>query len=121
MRGCGPTGRSASEHMQPEILVALAAVFVSGGAVGTAGTLLTQWLLRRFDGVSVNERGVDGSEADALRAELGEMARYLRNLDARLDFTERLLDGALAPAPTHGTGSERPGADTQPREPRPDA
>lgn len=107
--------------MQPEILVALAAVFVSGGAVGTAGTLLTQWLLRRFDGVSTRDREVGGSEAEALRAELTEMARYLRNLDARLDFTERLLDGALAPAPAHTAGSEPTGTDAQSREPRPDA
>ena len=106
--------------MQPEILVALAAVFVSGGAVGTAGTLLTQWLLRRFDGVSPTNGGVGGPETVALRAELTEMARYLRNLDARLDFTERLLDGALAPAPARTTGSEPTGAATQPGEPRPD-
>ena len=107
--------------MQPEILVALAAVFVSGGAVGTAGTLLTQWLLRRFDGASPDDRAVGGAEAEALRAEVTEMARYLRNLDARLDFTERLLDGALAPAPAHTTGPEPTGADAQSREPRPDA
>ena len=107
--------------MQPEMLVALAAVFVSGGAVGTMGTLLTQWLLRRFDGVSAREGEAGGSETDALRAELSEMARYLRNLDARLDFTERLLDGALAPAPAHTTGPEPTGADARSGEPRPDA
>ena len=85
--------------MGPEIWVAFLAVFVSGGAVGTAGTLLTQWLVRRFDGVSAAPRGLETSEAEALRAELSEMGRHVRNLDARLDFTERLLDGALAPGP----------------------
>lgn len=106
--------------MGPEIWVALAAMFISGGAVGTAGTLLTQWLVRRFDGVSPSRDG-DSTQVDALRAELSEMGRYVHDLDARLDFTERLLDGALAPAPARTSGSEPPGADTQPDEPRPDA
>jgi hypothetical protein len=85
--------------MGPEIWVALAAVFVSGGAIGTAGTLLTQWLVRRFDGAPRAPDGLETSDVEALRGELSEMGRYLRNLDARLDFTERLLDGALAPGP----------------------
>ena len=105
--------------MGPEIWVALVAVFVSGGAVGTAGTLLTQWLLRRFDGVSPAD-GVGAWETETVRAELNEMGRQLRNLDARLDFTERLLDGALTPAPARVTTSGPSGADTtQPGEPRP--
>ena len=102
--------------MGPEILVALAAVFVSGGAVGTAGTLLTQWLVRRFDGPSA-PNGASGAEMDAVRYELTEMGRQLRNLDARLDFTERLLDGALAPAPARMAGPGHDEVDA----PRPDA
>jgi hypothetical protein len=107
--------------MGPEIWVALAAMFVSGGAVGAAGTLLTQWLVRRFDGVSPPTDTGGGSQVDALRAEVSAMGRYLHDLDARMDFTERLLDGALAPAPTRTTGSGPAGADTRPGEPRPDA
>ncbi len=105
--------------MGPEIWVALIAVFVSGGAVGTAGTFLAQWLLKRLDGpVSPRDR-FDPAEIDALRSEVADLGRHLRNLDARLDFTERLLDGALpsAPAPTRITGSGLAGAD-QPDEPR---
>jgi len=34
--------------MGPEFWVGLAAVFVSGGAVGAAGTLLSQWLIRKL-------------------------------------------------------------------------
>jgi hypothetical protein len=104
--------------MGPEIWVTLGAVFVSGAAVGTAGTLLTQWLVRRFDGAPDHAGQPAGSELDALRSEVSDMARYLRNLDARLDFTERLLDGALAPAPAHTTRSEPSGANP-PGEPRP--
>ena len=99
--------------MGPEIWVAFLAVFVSGGAVGSAGTLLTQWLVRRFDGVAPSPGNrLDTTEVEALRGELSEMGRYLRNLDARLDFTERLLDGALV-------GSGPPGPDSQAGEPRP--
>jgi len=104
--------------MGPEIWVALLAVFVSGGAVGTAGTLLAQWLVRRFDGVVTPGSRPDATEVEALRGELSEMGRYVRNLDARMDFTERLLDGALTPAP-RVAGSEPPEPDAQAGEPRP--
>jgi hypothetical protein len=100
--------------MGPEIWVALLAVFVSGGAVGAAGTLLAQWLVRRFDATSPPGTRLDTAEAEALRAELSEMGRHVRNLDARLDFTERLLDGALVgsgpPEPEARAGEPRPGS-----------
>ena len=104
--------------MGPEIWVALLAVFVSGGAVGTAGTLLAQWLVRRFDGTSAPGNRLDTTDVEALRGELSEMGRYVRNLDARLDFTERLLDGALTPAPRLA-GSEPPEPEARAGEPRP--
>lgn len=81
--------------MGPEFWVGLAAVFVSGGAVGAAGTLLAQWIVRKLDndslppGASLEER-----ELAALRGEMYEMSRRLENLDARLDFQEQLLGGA---------------------------
>lgn len=107
--------------MGPEMWVALLAVFVSGGAVGTAGTLLTQWLLKRFD-VPAPPRGrLDVADMDVLRSEVADLSRQLRNLDARLDFTERLLDGGLpvAPPPSRITGSEPATAATRPGELRP--
>jgi hypothetical protein len=104
--------------MGPEIWVALVAVFVSGGAVGTAGTLLTQWLVRRFDSPMATGSHLGTTEVEALRGELSEMGRHVRDLDARLDFTERLLDGALAPAP-RVAGSELPEPGGRAGEPRP--
>ncbi|MDH3270042.1 MAG: hypothetical protein OEN56_01840 [Gemmatimonadota bacterium] len=88
--------------MGPEVWVTIAAVFVAGGAIGSAGTLLAQWLLSRVDPGPPPARGLDGAERTVLHEELAELHRHLRNLDARLDFTERLLDGALplAPPPT---------------------
>lgn len=88
--------------MGPEIWVTIAAVFVSGGAIGSAGTLLAQWLLRKVDLGPVTKPELDIEERRILRGEVAELHKHLRNMDARLDFTEQLLDGALplAPPPT---------------------
>ena len=109
--------------MGPEMWVALLAVFVSGGAVGTAGTLLSQWLLKRFDAPASPRERLDVAEVDVLRSEVADLGRHLWNLDARLDFTERLLDGGLpvTPAPTRITGSEPAAAETRPGGLRPEA
>ena len=88
--------------MSPELVIGLVALFVSGGAVGSAGTLLAQWILRKVDGDPPRRRALDDPEMDVLRSELAELGRHMRNLDARLDFTERLLDGALPLAPPPG-------------------
>ena len=81
--------------MSPELWVGLVVVFVSGGAIGSAGTLLTQWIMRRVENPPSPRQALDAAEVDVLRAEVAEIGRHLRNMDARLDFTERLLDGAL--------------------------
>jgi len=88
--------------MGPEIWITIAAVFVSGGAIGSAGTLLAQWLLKKVDAGPTPRHHLEVTERRALRAEVAELHKHLRNMDARLDFTERLLDGALplAPPPT---------------------
>ena len=88
--------------MGPEVWIALVAVFVSGGAIGSVGTLLAQWILRRVDVPSTARQRLDADETDVLRAEVADLGRHLRNLDARLDFTEQLLDGALPLAPPPG-------------------
>ena len=85
--------------MGPEVFVAIVAVFVSGGAIGSAGTLLAQWIIKKVDTAPAPRRNLDAAERDALRSEVAELHRHLRNMDARLDFTERLLDGALPLAP----------------------
>lgn len=85
--------------MSPELWVTVAAVFVSGGAIGSTGMLLAQWILRKVDGPPAPLRSIDAAERDALRVEVAALHRHLRNMDARLDFTERLLDGALPIAP----------------------
>ena len=88
--------------MGPELVIGLVAAFVSGGAVGSAGTLLAQWILKKVDGAPAPSRPLGDLEMEVLRSEVAELGRYMRNLDARLDFTERLLDGALPLAPRPG-------------------
>ena len=97
--------------MGPELWVGIAAVFVSGGAIGSAGTLLAQWLLGKVDGVPAPARDLEAAEMDALRAEVDELGRQFRNLDVRLDFTEQLLDGAVPLARPPARLADRPNAD----------
>ena len=89
--------------MDPEVWVGIAAVFLAGGAIGTAGTLLTQWILRKIDG---GRPGLPAPEYDVLRREVAQLGRQMRNVDARLDFTEQLLGGALPLAPPPSRLSE---------------
>lgn len=85
--------------MGPEIWVMVAAVFVSGGAIGSMGTLLAQWLLNKVDFGPEPQQGLGAQERRVLRGEVAELHKHLRSMDARLDFTEQLLGGALPLAP----------------------
>ena len=85
--------------MDPEIWVSLVAVFISGGAIGSTGILLAQWIVKKVDSEPSPRRSLEVAEFDVLRGEVAEMGKRLRNLDARLDFTEQLIGGALPLAP----------------------
>lgn len=81
--------------MNPEVWIGIAAVFVSGGAIGAAGTLMAQWFLRKIGEPTPGPRAsLDRREVEMLRSDVADMSRQLRNLDARLDFQEQLLGGA---------------------------
>lgn len=100
--------------MGPEFWIGLAAVFVSGGAVGAAGTLLSQWIIRKLGSDDPPPAPLGNREVAFLRAEVSDLARQLRNLDDRLDFQEKLLGGATPitqppprlPAPEAGEPTE---------------
>jgi hypothetical protein len=82
--------------MGPEFWVGLAAVFVCGGAVGTAGTLLSQWVVHKLTGPERNPMPpFSHREMDLLRSEVADLGRMVENLDARLEFQEQLLGGGL--------------------------
>jgi hypothetical protein len=85
--------------MSPELWVGAIAVFVSGGAIGATGILLAQWLVKKVDVPASPRQALDTAEMDVLRVDVAEIGRHLRNLDARLDFAEQLLDGALPLSP----------------------
>jgi len=82
--------------MGAEFWVGLAAVFVCGGAVGTAGTLLSQWVVRKLtDPEPASKTPLSDREMEVLRLEVTDLSRMVENLDARLDFQEQLLGGGL--------------------------
>ncbi|HSM61636.1 MAG TPA: hypothetical protein VK849_12595 [Longimicrobiales bacterium] len=106
--------------MGPELWVAIAAVFVSGGAVGAAGTLLTQWVFRKIGSEAPDAppgAALGHREAEILRMEVADLSRRVLNMDARLEFQEQLLDGSLhMPAPPPRFPSTRREADGEPGE-----
>jgi hypothetical protein len=95
--------------MTLELWIGLIAAFVGGGAIGSTGTLLAQWLLRPVDGQPTPRQALDAAEMEVIRSEIADMGRHMRNLDARLDFTERLLDGAIPLVPPPGRLDEEEG------------
>ena len=98
--------------MEPEIIIGVLAVFVSGGAMGAAGALLGQWVLKKISGPPPRQVSpVDPRDLELLKGEMADMAVRLHSVDARLDFTEQLLGGALlgssAPEPLPPPESSR--------------
>jgi len=99
----------------PEVVVVVIAVFVSGGALGAAGTLLGQWIMRKIQEEGDSRRVAD-PELGLLQDEVTQLARKVHRIDARLDFTEQLLGGALPvarpepPALQEGEASDVPDA-----------
>ncbi|HSG47653.1 MAG TPA: hypothetical protein VLA43_07580 [Longimicrobiales bacterium] len=79
--------------MDPEVWVGIAAVFVAGGAIGSVGTLLAQWVVRKVGDEAKPRPALDDREIALLRSEVYDLGRQFQNLDARLDFQEKLLGG----------------------------
>ena len=79
--------------MGPEFWVTVASAFVAGGAIGSSGMLLAQWILKKADGDAPNP--LQGPEYRMLRTEVAHLGKQMRNVDSRLDFAEQLLGGAL--------------------------
>ena len=83
--------------MEPEIIIGALAIFVSGGAMGAAGILLCQWVVGRISPPSQGRLQLgDSRDIEAMRADVADLAVRLHSVDARLDFTEQLLGGALS-------------------------
>ena len=83
--------------MEPEIIIGALAVFVSGGAMGAAGILLCQWVVGKMSPPPQRRLyTVDAREVEVMKADVADLAIRLHSVDARLDFTEQLLGGALS-------------------------
>ena len=85
--------------MEPEIIMVVLATFVGGGAMGATGMLLCQWVVRKMSPPpQLRSPLMDPRDVDALKADVADLAVRLHSVDARLDFTEQLLGGALSGA-----------------------
>ena len=75
------------------------ATFVGGGAMGATGMLLCQWVVRKMSPPPLAQLGsMDPRDVEVMKADVADLAVRLHSVDARLDFTEQLLGGALSGA-----------------------
>ncbi len=85
--------------MEVEIIVVALASFVGGGAMGAGGMLLCQWVVRKMSPPPLHRLGsMDPRDVEVMKADVADLAVRLHSVDARLDFTEKLLGGALSGA-----------------------
>ncbi len=85
--------------MEVEIIVVALASFVGGGAMGAGGMLLCQWVVRKMSPPPLYQLGsMDPRDVEVMKADVADLAVRLHSVDARLDFTEKLLGGALSGA-----------------------
>ncbi len=85
--------------MEVEIIVVALASFVGGGAMGAGGMLLSQWVVRKMSPPPLHRLdSMDPRDVEVMKADVADLAVRLHSVDARLDFTEQLLGGALSGA-----------------------
>ncbi len=85
--------------MEVEIIIVVLATFVGGGAMGATGMLLCQWVVRKMSPPPQYRLGLmDARDVEGMKADVADLALRLHSVDARLDFTEQLLGGALSGA-----------------------
>jgi len=72
--------------MEPEILIGVLAVFVSGGGIGVGATLLCQWAHRKLSWKPYHARPVGESDLTLLRNEVTDLTRTVLDLNDRVEF-----------------------------------
>ncbi len=91
--------QAGNVRMEVEIIVVALASFVGGGAMGAGGMLLCQWVVRKMSPPPLYQLGsMDPRDVEVMKADVADLAVRLHSVDARLDFTEQLLGGALSGA-----------------------
>ncbi len=97
--------------MEAEIIIVALSSFVGGGAMGAAGMLLCQWVVRKMSPPPQQRLDLmDPRDLEVMKADVADLAVRLHSVDARLDFTEQLLGGAPS-------GARPPEALPQPQAP----
>ncbi len=86
-------------QMEPEIIIGIAGVFVSGCAIGSVSILAMQWAARRLSGDHGRPPPLEAQEMGMLRGEVADLSRVVRDLGERVDFQERLLAGETPKLP----------------------
>ena len=85
--------------MEAEIIVVALSSFVGGGAMGATGMLLCQWVVRKMSPPPQQRLNLmDPRDVEVMKADMADLTVQLHSVDARLDFTEQLLGGALSGA-----------------------
>ena len=85
--------------MEAEIIIVAVSSFVGGGAMGATGMLLCQWVVRKMSPPPQPRLDLmDPRDFEGMKADVADIAVRLHSVDARLDFTEQLLGGALSGA-----------------------
>ncbi len=101
--------------MEAEIIIVAVSSFVGGGAMGATGMLLCQWVVRKMSPPPQQRLDLmDPRDLEGMKADVADLAVRLHSVDARLDFTEQLLGGALS-------GARPPESLTAPQAPAPQA
>ncbi len=90
--------------MDPEVAIGIMAVFVSGGALGAAATMLGVWVHRKLSWKPSDLPILASHDLALLRGDVADMSRAVEDLRDRLEFQEKLLAG----------GSPTPPSDTSP-------
>ena len=81
--------------MEMEVIIGVAAVFISGAGVGVGVTVFTQWAIRKLTWHPTQDRQVSPPQASGLKGEVEDLTRAVLDLNERMEFQERLSAGSI--------------------------
>ena len=88
--------------MDPEVVIGIAAVFVSGGALGVGVTLFGQWVHGKLSWKAYTPQMLESQDVALLRGDVADLNRTVDDLKDRLEFQEKLLAGG---SPVRASGA----------------
>lgn len=89
--------------MEMEVIIGVAAVFISGAGVGVGVTVFTQWAIRKLTWHPTQGQQLPPPQgqqlppphASGLRREVEDLTRAVLDLNERMEFQERLSAGSI--------------------------